>query len=227
MSNPGQAIVGVVGGIIGGLITMNPMGAVKGFSMGLMLGGMLFPTKGEDKEYKAHPAGLMVSTSAYGVTIPVVFGTREISGNMIWPRVFDGTTFKNTEHVTEEESGGKGGGGGGGGASTTTYTYTVSCAYGLGFGPLTVLRVWAGKHLIDSADYTVSSSAFTAYDGTQTTPDPTIAAITSPAPVWKNFAYVVFKDYDLGESPQLPNFTFEVSSDPSVVVTTLTWGAAC
>ena len=173
-----------------------------GFGAGYFLGGSLFPSNADMPG--ADPGGLQLQTSQLGCAVPVVYGTPKKSGNLIWYGNF-------TTVAHEEESGGKGGGGG---ATTTSYTYTVGIAWGLCMSPpdnrKTVLRVWAGKDLIDSSRYTV-------YDGSETEPDPYIQSVLTAEgktrfPVWKNLLKVVMEDYNLGSNPSIPQFTFEVAS---------------
>jgi hypothetical protein len=160
---------------------------------------------GQDGQ-KPTPSGLQITSSSYGIPIPIIFGTRKVGGNILYYG-----NFQSIAHVTESESGGKGGGGGSS-STSTTYTYTVSLAIGLCItdSQAEVLKCWAGKNLI-------SASAYTVYNGEQTTPDSHIqACLTAESktrfPVWKNLCYVVFPNFDLGNNPNVPNFTFEVSS---------------
>lgn len=192
MANVGQVATGVVGAGVGFLVA-GPTGALYGFSLGLSLGGVLFPPEAEVE--KPEPAGLQVQTSQYGVTVPVLFGTRVLTGNLLWYG-----NFQTIEH-TEEVEAGKGGST----QTTTNYTYTVSMAVGICLGPAKVLRCWQNNQ-------EVPLSKMRIYDGTQTAADPHLAQFVSRAPVWKNLCYVVFEDYDLGASAYIPNFRFEVST---------------
>lgn len=195
MSNPGQAITGIAGAVVGTLI-MPGKGTLVGLSLGLSLGGALFPSTAEIEKPK--PGDLQLPTSMYGGAIPVLYGTRKITGNLIWYGNFQA-------HESEEEAGGKGGGG----SIYTTYTYSVSLAFGLCMGPGAVLRMWEGNEEV--TDYRLDS--LTVYDGTQTTPDDHIASFVPRPPVWKNLVYVVLKDYPLGNSTYIPMFTVEVQRE--------------
>lgn len=69
-------------------------------------------------------------------------------------------------------------------------------------------------NVVLSVDITLG---FTIYDGSQTTPDPHIQAMLTAEgktrfPVWKNLTYIVMEDYNLGGSPQIPQFSFEVAT---------------
>lgn len=195
MANWKQGALAVAGAAIGTVLTMNPMGAMMGASIGLAIGGALFPSASKTQREK--PAELSMQTSQYGIPVSVVYGSNQISGNLIW--------YGNFKPHKVKQKGGKGGIGGGGGGS---YTYTVSMAWGLCIGEAGVIKGWAGNSVLDPSTYTV-------YDGTQTSPDPHIQSILTTQgktrfPTWKNLCYVVLQDYDLGSSPYIPQFRWEV-----------------
>lgn len=207
MSTPGQAVFAVVGTVIGALAG-NPL---LGLSIGLTIGGILFPATSEMESDPTKPMDLQVQSSQYGIPIKVVYGTGKIVGNLIWYG-----NFIATEQF--EEAGGKGGGGG---RYSTGYTYTVSMAFGLCMGTKKIINGWAGKDGVMDPELSpqdilrailtkTGTKAVTAYDGTQTEPNAHLASFVSRAPVWKNLCYVVFENYDLGHNPSMPNFTFEV-----------------
>jgi hypothetical protein len=202
----GQVITGVVGAVVGAIIG-GPAGAIKGamygFTIGLTVGGILFPA--EMQTQKVKPGTLNIQTSQYGIPVPVVYGSRKIAGNLI-----DYCNFQS--HENEEETGGKGGGG----QSYTTFTYSVTVAFGLCMSPsdrrMTVIKAWAGKDEI-------SLDLLTIYDGSQTAPDSYLANYDDRPKTWKNLCYVVLRDYNLGNSTQIPNFTFELGIETSLTTT--------
>lgn len=80
---------------------------------------------------------LKLQSSAYGVTIPMVYGVTRLAGNMLW---YGG--FKATPHTTSQ------GGKGGVKIQSTAYSYSASVMMGLCHGPITGLpRIWRGKKL--------------------------------------------------------------------------------
>mgnify|MGYP001610072189 CR=1 FL=1 len=82
---------------------------------------------------------LLIQTSAYGLPIPIVYGTTRISGNLIWYGDFTAVA-----HTETQSSGGKGGGGAT--TSNTTYTYTTALQLGLCEGPgVSLGALWASK----------------------------------------------------------------------------------
>lgn len=141
MSTAGQIVGGVVGGVIG-FYTGGPAGALKGAAIGSSIGGYIDPPPGpnlrgptlDDKSYQS---------SAYGVSLPRLYGTIATMGNIIY--------LENNEYkaVSKKESqGGKGGGGGT--YETTTYFATFAVALGGQFPGSAPRRIWAGGKLIYS-----------------------------------------------------------------------------
>lgn len=190
----GQAIMGVVGIAVSFIPGVNIAWYV-GLGIGLALGGILFPAT--VKSPKMKPGGLNIQTSQYGIPVPVVYGTRKIAGNLIW--------YGNFQSHEVEAEGGKGGSD----SQVIGYTYTVGLAFGLCMAPpgrrMHINKAWAGKN-------ETSLERISVYNGSQTSPDSYLAGFVSRAPVWKNLCYVVLRDYDLGNSTQPPNFTFEVTT---------------
>ena len=83
---------------------------------------------------------LKLQSSAYGVTVGLLYGMPRTSGNLVW---YGG--FKATPHTTTQSAGGKGGG-----ITTenTTFTYTASVMMGLCHGLITgIPRAWKGSKL--------------------------------------------------------------------------------
>jgi len=150
-------------------------------------------------------AGLRIQTSAYGLTLPLVYGRTRIPGNMIWYGDFTAIA-----HVETTSSGGGGKGGGGEVTSThTTYTYTAAFALGLGEGPFTAIHAfWRDKDFVADA-----SSVFTIKLGTY--PQSVWSHLSSNHPAeavpYQGVAYVCASAYDLGSSDYLQNHSFEVT----------------
>lgn len=80
---------------------------------------------------------LQLQSSAYGVTVPLVYGLAQIPGNLVW---YGG--FKATPHTSSQGAGGKGGVK----TQNTTYSYSASIEMGLCHGVINgIPRVWRGK----------------------------------------------------------------------------------
>lgn len=142
MAQPVLQIVGTaVGFAFGG-----PIGAAIGGAIGGYVGGLI---DGPQQFEGPRLTDLKVSSSAYGQTIPLIFGRQNrVSGNMIWSSGLK-------EKSKKKKSGGKGGGG----SETTTYTYSSSVAIAIcdgttsSFRKMVIGKIWAnGKLLIDLQD---------------------------------------------------------------------------
>lgn len=223
----GAAIAGAVisvatGGLgafpVGAWITDIVAGAAVGASVGNMLSNIIFPPHANS----APPMNdLQSMSSAYGSPIPWGYGGYRIAGQVIWAQ-----TIK--VHKNQQKTGGKGGG-----PTSTVYTYTISCAISFGFGPGSVIRIWADSKLIydksskgpvaiDTGLSTSNGNAITTpfepvfYTGTATQlPDPTIQAAVGIASTsgYRDQIYMVLHDFPLSDyGNRLPNFRAEISS---------------
>ncbi len=203
MSSVGQAIGGIIGAVVGFIWGAGPAGAIKGFSIGASLGGMLDPPKGPNQT-GPRLTDLSTQTSTYGTAIPRVYGTIATMGNIFW---LQGDALTEVATVSKQKSGGKGGGSK---STVTTYSYYATFAVGLCQGPIAgVRRIWIGANLIydagsDDPDAIAASNDaagfFKLYLGTEDqTPDPRMQADKGVAnvPAYRGLAYIVFYDYPL------------------------------
>jgi hypothetical protein len=145
---------------------------------------------------------LRIQSSAYGLCIPLVWGTNRVSGNLIWYG-----DFQATAHTTKEEVGGKGGGGGTV-TTNTTYTYATALAMGLCEGPVeSIGAVWSAK-----SRTTMSELGFSVLLGSHSQSPWTYLTSKHPAEalVYPGTCYVANGSFSLGGSPNLPNLSFEV-----------------
>lgn len=142
--------------------------------------------------------GVQIQTSSAGVSIPILWGVNKISANVI-----DLNNF-------QETGPGKGGKGGGGGKSGKQTDYTTSCILALCEGPVadTDITVWQNAGLLSTA----SSLNFTLFDGSQGQAPPAWMVDNFPAKAlgYTETAYLFSSLFDMGSSPNLPNFGFEV-----------------
>lgn len=151
---------------------------------------------------------LTLQTSTYGKTIPVLYGTARMAGNVIWSRPIKETAVT----TTHTSSGGKGGGGTVS-QDQTTYQYSVSIAIAICEGAIDeVLRVWADAKLLDPEN--AGAVAYRLYKGDEDQlPDPFIEGFEGigKTPAYRGLAYVVIEDFPLFDyGNRIPNFTFEV-----------------
>jgi hypothetical protein len=89
----------VAGAAVGSLFGMPQLGWIAGAA----IGGLLFPAKGPSTE-GPRLGDLSVLSSAYGMSIPIIYGTMRVAGNMIWSSGL-------REVKRTQKGGGKGGGG--------------------------------------------------------------------------------------------------------------------
>lgn len=227
MSTAGQALGGLVGGVVGFVVSGgNPMGALYGAQAGIMVGGIIDPPKGPTIN-GPRLSDLSAQTSTYGSPIPSIYGTVATHGNVIW---LQGNQL--TERVRKEKQGGKGGGGG---ATVKTYSYFATFAVGLAdvskTGPIQgVRRIWVGGNLIydagsDDLETIIASNqaaqGFRIYFGDENQqPDPRMQADLGVAncPAYRGLAYIVFYDFalnDYGNSLIAAQVKVEVVCDAS------------
>lgn len=205
-------VLGTAGAVVGRAIPgLGPVvGGVLGRAVGSAIGGIIDDAVfGVPTSYREGPrlADLTVQVSTYGKTIPALYGSARLAGNILWSRPIRETVTT----TTSSSGGGKGGGGRGGTRTqTTTYSYSVSLAIAICEGPIDrVLRVWADAKLLD-----LSQGTYRIYPGDEAQlPDFFIQSIegVGRTPAYRGLAYVVIEDFPLADfGNRIPNFTFEV-----------------
>lgn len=196
LSTVGRAVGASLPGVWG------TIGAVVGRGVGSMIGSaidnQLFGTHVTREGPRLTDLHLQGSTE--GSSIPAVFGSVRIAGQVIW-------TARFKEQVDTSESGGKGGGAG---VTTRNYRYTLSFAVGLCEGEIARIgRVWANGRPLD-----LSTIAWRLHvGGEDQAPDPLIEAIdgADSAPGYRGLAYVVFEDLPLEAfGNAIPQLSFEI-----------------
>lgn len=197
MATLALSIVGTaVGGAIGG-----PVGAFAGRAIGAVAGAFidaaLFAPKGRNIE-GPRLADTKVSTSTYGVAIPLMFGSVRLGGNVIWASDLRETAS------TQRAGGGKGGRRG---STVTSYTYSCDLAIAFGLGPVTAIpRIWGDGKLLAQGTTCARASSVAIYLGTEAqTPDPTIEAAVGVGntPAYRGMVYVVFQNLQLADFSRL------------------------
>lgn len=143
-----------------------------------------------------------IQASTEGASIPAVFGTVRIAGQVIWA-----ARFKEYVQTAESSSGGKGGGPS---VRTRSYRYTLSFAVGLCEGEVARIgRVWANGAPLD-----LSTVAWRLHRGGEDqAADPLIEAVegAEQAPAYRGLAYVVFEDLPLeAYGNTIPQLSFEI-----------------
>lgn len=195
-------IISGIGAAVGGML-----GGPTGAQIGWLLGSYVSSNNAADMP-QATIGDLRVQTSAYGKTIPIVFGKQRIAGNIIWAS--DKTTYEITS----------GGGGKGGGPESTATGYKVDMAVALCKGPIEgISKIWADGKLI--VDCTGGSTPLIGqlYTGSNSQlPDATMESALGAGnvPAYRGLAYIVLNDYDLGVAGRIPIFSFEVNKQGGI-----------
>jgi hypothetical protein len=202
----GTNILGNIGAEAGALLPV-PFGRRLGRMAGTAIGRHIAAEAAEARQgTDVAFLDLALQTSAYGKTIPLVYGTVRLAGNVIWALP-----------IREETRYAGSGGGKGGGAprsSSKTVSRFATLAVALCEGKAArIERVWADDRLVDPARL-----AMRFYDGSETqAPDSVIEAAegVGNAPAYRGLCYVVLEDIPLAEyGNRVPNFTFEVTCLP-------------
>jgi hypothetical protein len=217
-------VLGVLGAGVGAVFG-NPM---LGFSLGMAVGGVLFPPKLPDQS-RGKLDDLRVTGSGWGVAIPRCWGRVRLGGNVIWMAHYkDGIAVpSNTpgavnllEHVSDTHEGGKGGGG----VTVHNYSYTTSIQVLVCEGPVSAItKIWADSDLViyDSAQDPPSKYDLRIALGTDDQlPDSYVESIEGAGnvPAYRGFCVVTIQDMDLTDfGNRLPNLNFEVDRGVALV----------
>jgi hypothetical protein len=228
----GTAIGGTIGGSLLG-VSAATIGGFIGATAGQFIDQLLFAQTATQKGPRL--SDLKVISSAYGSTIPLVYGLfNRISGNVIW----------STGLIETKKTKSSGGLFGFGGSKSVNYSYRVSFALALAEGPCYLpRRIWANSKLIfdrlDSAATGVAAptadigmvatrannthSVFDTirfYQGTGTQViDPTIESYlgVGNVPAYRHTSYLVIKDLQLEDFGNvMPNVEVELSGQSSI-----------
>lgn len=200
-----SVVLGTVGRAVGA--QFGPAGSIIGSVLGSAVGQGLDATRGSKRHYEgARLEELAIQSSLYGRSIPIVFGSMRLAGNVIWAR-----PLKELQTTSTTRAGGKGGGGSSRASSTTvSYSYYATLAIAICEGEITrINRIWADAKLLN-----LSQGTYRIYKGSETQlPDPLIESFegVGKTPAYRGMAYVVVEDFPIGEfGNRIPNFTFEV-----------------
>ncbi|WP_158094258.1 phage tail protein [Erythrobacter donghaensis] len=189
-------ILTAVGSAIGG-----PIGGSIGAFIGQQIDQRIFAPPGREGP---RLRDLAISTSSYGQPIPRQFGKMRVAGSIIW----------STDLIESKrkEKGRKGQ------PSTTVYSYSASFAVALSSTPISRLgRIWADGNLLRGAQEDLKVGGdLRVYRGFGDDPvDPLIAAAKgAAAPAFRDCAYVVFENLELGDyGNRIPALSFEIFAD--------------
>ena len=189
-------VLSTVGSYVGG-----PIGGAIGAFVGQQIDAKIF---GGGAYEGPRLKDLSVTTSSYGQPLARHFGTMRVAGTVIWAA--------DLKESKENSGGGKGK------PKTTTYSYSASFAVALsGRSIHNVGRIWADGDLLrgSAGDLKVGGEMRT-YLGVQDQAIDSLieAAEGASCPAFRDCAYVVFEDLELGDfGNRIPALTFEVHAD--------------
>ncbi|MDG1286752.1 MAG: glycoside hydrolase TIM-barrel-like domain-containing protein [Rickettsiales bacterium] len=192
-------VLGAVGSAVGANTFLGAgLGAALGRGAGGLIDNTLFGSSVHREGRRLEE--LSVQTSTYGESIPLIYGSARLAGNVIWARPLK-------EVATTTESGGKGGGAT---QSSTQFSYFASLAIAICEGEVdSVERIWA-----DAAQLDLSQGTYRIYYGSEDQlPDALIQSFEGAdfTPAYRGLAYLVVEDFPLAAfGNRIPNFTFEV-----------------
>jgi len=196
--------------MMGDPFSMLAMFAISTVASGII--SYLFPAEGPRLK------DLSVSASTYGNTVPEVWGTVRVGGNMIW----SGGIIEN-KHKAKA----------GIGQYYNQYTYTANFAMAFCKGPVQSLRrIWANGKLIydatgNSRNVNNGKYAITFYQGTEDQmPDPIIEAKvgSTNTPAYRGTCYILFRDFLLTDfGNQIPQIAAEIYAGPAAGVPSTPW----
>lgn len=199
-----SVVLGTVGRSVGA--QFGPAGGFIGTALGSAIGQGFDATRGSKRHYEgARLEELAVQSSLYGRSIPIVFGSMRLAGNVIWAR-----PLKELQTTSTTRAGGKGGAGGRASSTSVSYSYYATLAVAICEGEITQInRIWADAKLLN-----LSQGTYRIYKGSETQlPDPLIESFqgVGQTPAYRGMAYVVVEDFPIGDfGNRIPNFTFEV-----------------
>ena len=229
VSNIGQAVLTVVGAIVGVLLAPETGGAslaityaVLGASIGLTVGSFLFPTR-LPPVYGPQLLDHNTTSSALGDPVSIGYGTFPVTGTVMFLDQIVETSVNTTQ----------GGKGGGPQQTTTTYNYNQSIGIGLCEGPiLGILRIWENGELVYDVRPIQPGEAFSAYSKRVATSnvyagtfvlyfgtedqlaDPTIELQqgVGNVPAFRGLAYIMYPNrlLLLDQGLRHPTFKFEI-----------------
>lgn len=201
----------VIGFIIGG----GPQGAMLGWSIGSVVGGLLFPEK-QKPVIGPRLQDANVQTSTFGNPIPHVWGSFRVAGSIIWmTKIVEVMTKKKQKKVLGIPQGPK----------VYEFKYYGNFSVVLCAGPvLGINRIWADGVQIHANDPTLDPMPeyrpfITTYFGDETQTESPLMAMYDGAgkhPAYRGYARVDFGPMMPLEKffNRIPQFTFEVWTKP-------------
>ncbi|GLR26503.1 phage tail protein [Limnobacter litoralis] len=163
------------------------------------MSGLLFKTAKPVASTPSQVNGLQIQKTGYGNCIPLVYGTGQVSGNLMYYNDWTAIAHSSSQSV---------GKGGGTSVSNTTYTYTATVGFLLAEGPINgISKIWRNNQKLTSP----SQFGLTIFPGTYPQSPWGYLSANHPdeAIGYQGVAYAAAAGYDLG-SGSLGNHLFEV-----------------
>ena len=148
-------------------------------------------------------AGIQLQTSAYGITIPVLFGKNRMPVNLVY---FN--DFVAIPHTESQTSGGKGGGGGVT-QTNTWFTYEGAVIRGICKGPVTAFgRMWEDKDIYSVSQWSNWTRSLGAYG--QAVWTYLTSAHPTEADPYSGLCWAAIQAYHMGTTATLRNASVEI-----------------
>ena len=168
--------------------------------------------KGQQGQAVTALSGVQIQTSNYGIPIPIIYGWNRATGNLVW--------YGNFSASPQSSGGGKGGGG----SSPSSYSYSAAGIIGLceggnyygnyaqRGGSIGVGTVWSSKDITNLANLNMSFS--TGWSNNPSYPQPIWPWLQTNFPAqalaYPNIAAVYSSSFQLSDSAQMPNISYEM-----------------
>jgi hypothetical protein len=222
----------IIGGVLGGIGTYGfgaPAGAAWGFTIGSMIGGIagqvFWPEKSDiNTPPPPQPHETRLQFSSWGMAIPIQYGSGRMAGNIIYL----GDIVETIERSRHRQDGVR--------YYEMVRTYTATFAIAFCEGPVeSISRIWMNNKVIADwrttsnpyypvGDYGLaaanlattiarSTAYFSVYLGSETqVADTAISTLLTAAevPAYRGIAYIVFRDFPIGEFSGVPTIEIEV-----------------
>lgn len=190
---------------IGGFVA-GDIGGFFGAAAGYFFDQKIFTSDGLTQ--KNDIERLVSQNKAYGASIPIVFGTVCLAGNIIWALPIKETAFvDDNNNSTRGKSSSK--------SFNIQYNYYATLALGLCEGEIDeITRIWANEQELDINRINISI-----YKGSEEQlPDATMSIFDKATPAYRGLCYVVIEDFPLGEyGNRIPSFLFEVNCNKKYI----------
>ena len=185
--------------------------------------GSWFLEKKQNGQQQPAMTALRIQSSLQGTPWPLLWGRNRLAGNLIWYGDFTAWPVNNAK-----QGGGKGGGGENSGSGSVTYNYSASFAIGICQGPIRDVRTtWVNKAIASASGLGSTTTpkfdgvdnffnlGFEVFTGTETQLPWGYLSSVHPTEAlnYRELSYVAQPNVQLGDSAELPLYSFEVTGE--------------